>query len=156
MRVTVPGVRIPQLPPPFGRHDITVWRFHLTVRIQDSQSWHTGSIPVGATKRGPFCGPLFVRLHDLFLVCSRKRAPFHYAWRPSGTAFSLQAFARTNTYILAYYIVLLRREVIGFRRYLSRNRENSIESISATATFDVRDSWIPALSLIKTRYRMTS
>ena len=39
---------------------ITAWRFHLTVRIQDSQSWHTGSIPVGATKRRPDFGSFFV------------------------------------------------------------------------------------------------
>ena len=37
-------------------------------------------------------GPLFSLL--------RKRAPFHSAWRPSGTAVSLQAFARSNTLYL--------------------------------------------------------
>ena len=30
----------------------------------------------------------------------RKRAPFHSAWRPSGTAVSLQTFARSNTLYL--------------------------------------------------------
>jgi len=30
----------------------------------------------------------------------RKCAPFHSAWRPSGTAVSLHAFARTDTLYL--------------------------------------------------------
>ena len=35
------------------------WWIHLMVRIQDSQSWHRGSIPLSTTKRG-FKTPLFV------------------------------------------------------------------------------------------------
>ena len=43
--------------------------------------------------------PYFVELKgvgDLFLFCFAKALPL-VAWRPSGSAVSLQAFARTNT-----------------------------------------------------------
>ena len=44
-----------------------------------------------------------VRNPDLFLVHS-VNALTPFAWRPSGTAFSLQAFARTNTNARAYVL----------------------------------------------------
>ena len=40
------------------REQLTGWSIHLMVRIQDSQSWHRGSIPLSTTKRSPF-GLLF-------------------------------------------------------------------------------------------------
>ena len=43
----VPGVRIPLLPPRFST--MYRWSIHLMVRIQDSQSWHRGSIPLSTT-----------------------------------------------------------------------------------------------------------
>ena len=36
-----------------------------------------------------------------FFILLRKTAPLHSAWRPSGSAVSLQAFARTNTFVPA-------------------------------------------------------
>ena len=49
--MTVPGVRIPQLP--LTKVSKTLFNarrsVHLTVRIQDSQSWHKGSIPLPTT-----------------------------------------------------------------------------------------------------------
>ena len=43
----VPGVRIPLLPPRVST--MYRWSIHLMVRIQDSQSWHRGSIPLSTT-----------------------------------------------------------------------------------------------------------
>ena len=42
-----------------------------------------------------FCGAGGSRVP--FFILLRKSAPLHSAWRPSGSAVSLQAFARTNT-----------------------------------------------------------
>ena len=77
----------------FKQTIITAWRFHLTVRIQDSQSWHTGSIPVGATKRRPHSRSFFCSAYGnepaitgpILLVCYAN-ALLSVAWRPSGTA----------------------------------------------------------------------
>ena len=54
-------------------------------------------------------------LEILFLVCFAN-ALIPFAWRPSGTAFSLQAFARPNTLAPAYdnvspCVLLIRRKV---------------------------------------------
>ena len=62
-------------------------------------------------------GPIFFwrYLEILFLVCFAN-ALIPFAWRPSGTAFSLQAFARPNTLAPAYdnvspCVLLIRRKV---------------------------------------------
>ena len=62
-------------------------------------------------------GPIFFwrYLEILFLVCYAN-ALIPFAWRPSGTAFSLQAFARPNTLAPAYdnvspCVLLIRRKV---------------------------------------------
>ena len=52
MRIRVPGVRIPLLPLYLIISNV-FWSIHLTVRIQDSQSWHRGSIPLSTTDRSP-------------------------------------------------------------------------------------------------------
>ena len=57
----------------------------------------------------------FPSADDLFLVCFAN-ALIPFAWRPSGTAFSLQAFARPNTLAPAYdnvspCVLLIRRKV---------------------------------------------
>ena len=51
----------------------TIWWIHLMVRIQDSQSWHRGSIPLSTTGKplqadvckGNFC-IIHENIHDLF------------------------------------------------------------------------------------------
>ncbi len=71
-------------------------------------------------KIGPFGSIFFWRYsgglwRNLFLVCFAN-ALIPFAWRPSGTAFSLQAFARPNTLAPAYdnvspCVLLIRRKV---------------------------------------------
>ena len=62
-----------------------------------------------------FANARFPSADDLFLVCFAN-ALIPFAWRPSGTAFSLQAFARPNTLAPAYdnvspCVLLIRRKV---------------------------------------------
>ena len=53
-------------------------------------------------KRSPMAAFLYVEHVEPHFILLRKSAPFHFAWRPSGTAFSLQAFARSNTFVPAF------------------------------------------------------
>ena len=48
------------------------WSVHLTVRIQDSQSWHKGSIPLPTTsklRQRPFSGRFFVLVSQKESIC---------------------------------------------------------------------------------------
>ena len=62
-------------PPPSAprgslREHLTGWSIHLMVRIQDSQSWHRGSIPLSTTKNKYSVGSQLTEyflLHPVFI-----------------------------------------------------------------------------------------